>query len=64
MAGPQVMLADDVVQGQQHVDGMAFVGVSPPLNDGAIVRRWRPSTPDDRVAPLVIAAAARGHPLG
>ncbi len=27
--------------------------------DGVVVRRWRPRTPDDRVAPAALAVAAR-----
>lgn len=30
------------------------------VRDGVIVRRWRPSTPDDRVAPRALVDAARG----
>lgn len=28
--------------------------------DGVVTRRWRPATPDDRVPPAVVGAAARG----
>ena len=49
---------------QKPVEDTRQLGGDALVNDGAIVRRWRPSTPDDRAAPRVIAAAARGHPLG
>lgn len=31
--------------------------------DGVLTRRWRPSTPDDRVCPRLIASAARAIQL-
>ncbi len=32
--------------------------------DGVLVRRWRPSTPEDRVAPDVLVSAARAATAG
>jgi len=49
---------------QKPVEDTRQLGGDALVNEGAIVRRWRPSTPDDRVAPRVLAAAARGHPSG
>ncbi len=44
---------------QKPVEDTRQLGGDALAVDGVLTRRWRPSTPDDRASPALIAAAAR-----